>query len=48
MHVNNVEPKIGDPLHEPGEGRLVWQLGAQGCRSRAYGDLAVVEFFAQY
>ena len=41
------EIEAGDPLHKPGQGCLIWQLGAKGCRARADGDLAVVEFRAQ-
>jgi len=44
--VDQFKPEAGDPLHEPGQGGLIWQLGAKGCRARAYGDLAVVEFCA--
>jgi hypothetical protein len=45
--VDHFKPEAGDALHEPGEGCRIWQLGAKGCRARAYGDLAVVEFRAQ-
>ena len=48
MHVDNFEPQGGDPLHEAGEGGRIWEFGAKGCRARAYCDLAVVEFCAQY
>ena len=41
------KPKAGDPLHEPGEGSLVGQLGAEGGCVRARGDFAVVELCAQ-
>lgn len=46
-HVDDFKPEAGDPLHQPGKGCLIWQLGAKGCGARAYGDLAVVEFRAQ-
>src|SRR5271167_4653762 len=47
QHVDDFKPKSGDPLHEPGEGSHVGQLGAEGSRVRAGGDLAVVELCAQ-
>jgi hypothetical protein len=47
VQVDHFKPEAIDPLHEPGEGRLVWQFGAKGCRARTYSDLAVVEFCAQ-
>jgi hypothetical protein len=47
MHVGDFEPQASDPLNEPGKGRLIGQLCAEGCRSPAYGDVAVVEFRAQ-
>ena len=47
IQVDDLEPEAGDPLHEPGEGCLIWQLGAKGCRARAYGDRAVVKFCAE-
>ena len=47
MHVDDLKPEIGDPLQEPDEGRLIWHLGAKGCRARADGDRAVFEFHAQ-
>jgi len=46
MHVDQFKPEAGDPQQEPGEGCLIWQLGAKGRRARANGDLAVVEFCA--
>jgi hypothetical protein len=46
-HVDHFKPEADDPLHEPGKGCLIWQLGAKGCGARADGDLAVVEFRAQ-
>ena len=42
------EVEAGDPLHEPAQGCLIWQLGAKGCRAWANGDLAVVEFRAAW
>lgn len=41
---HDFQPETDDPLHESPQGRLIRQLGAQGCRVRAYGHLAVVEF----
>jgi hypothetical protein len=41
------EVEADDPLHKPGQGCLIWQLGAKDCRAWANGDLAVVEFRAQ-
>jgi hypothetical protein len=47
VQVDDDKPEAGDPLYEPGEGSLVGQLGAEGGRVRACGDLAVVELRAQ-
>ena len=47
MHVDDFKPEVGDPLHQPAEGSLIWQLGAKGCRAGAGIYLAVVEFRAQ-
>ena len=47
MHVDQLEAEAGDPLHEAGKGPLIGQLSIKGCRIRAYGDLAVIEFRAQ-
>lgn len=47
MHMHHFKPQAGQPLHEPEEGSLIWQLGTKGCRARANGDFAVVEFRAQ-
>jgi hypothetical protein len=47
MHVDHDKPQADDPLYEPGEGSLVGQLGAEGGRVRARGDLAVVQLCAQ-
>lgn len=44
--MNDLEAEAGDPQHQPAQGRLIGQLGAQGCRVRADGDRAVVEFRA--
>ena len=46
-HIDNLKPEAADPLHEPRQGPLIWQLGMKGCRARADGDLAVIEFCAQ-
>ena len=46
MQVHDLEAEAGDPQHQPAQGRLIGQLGAQGCRVRADGDRAVVEFRA--
>lgn len=46
MHIDQLESQAGEPLHEPVEGALIWQLGSQGCGARAHADLAVVEFCA--
>jgi len=46
VHVDQFQPEAGDPLQEPGEGCLIWQLGAKSRRPRANGYLAVVEFCA--
>jgi hypothetical protein len=47
VHMDYFKVEAGDPLYEPGEGCLIWQFGAKGCRAWADGDLAVVEFRAQ-
>ena len=47
VHLDYPEPEAGNPHYQPGQGRLVGQLGAKGCYARAYGDLAVIEFCAQ-
>jgi hypothetical protein len=46
-HEDNFEVEAGDPQHKPGQGCLVRQLGAKGCRIWASRYLAVVEFRAQ-
>jgi len=48
LHMDDFEPQGGDPLHEPGQGGGIWEFGTEGRRGRAYGDLAIVEFCAQY
>lgn len=45
--MDDFKAKAGDPLHEPGEGSLVGQLGAEGGCVGACGDSAVVELCAQ-
>lgn len=47
VHVGDFEPEAGDPLNEPGEGRLIRQVSAEGCHSPAYGYVAVVELRTQ-
>jgi hypothetical protein len=47
VHVDDFKPEADDPLYKPGEGSLIGQLGAEGGRLRARGDLAVVELCAQ-
>lgn len=46
--MDDFEPQIGDPLHEPGQGGGIWEFCTEGRRGRAYGDLAIVEFCAQH
>ena len=46
-HVDHVEAKAADPLHEPGQCALVGELRPQGRGSMAHRHLAVVEFRAQ-
>jgi hypothetical protein len=48
LHVDDVEPQSGDPLHQPREGGRIWEFGTEGRRGRAYDDVAIVEFCAQY
>lgn len=47
VKVDDFKPKAGDLLHQPGEGGRVGQLGTEGGRVRACGDVAVVELCAQ-
>jgi hypothetical protein len=46
--VNHFKSQAGDPLHEPGKGGRIGQLGAKGRAARTDGDFAVVEFRTQY
>ena len=46
VQVHHFKSEAGDSLHQPHEGTLIWQLGAEGRRARAYGDRAVVKFCA--
>ena len=45
-HVDDLKPEAGDPLHQPGEGSLIWEIGAKGGCAWTYRDLAVVKFRA--
>jgi hypothetical protein len=47
VHIDYFKTEADDPLYKPGKGSLVGQLGAEGGRIRACGDLAVVELRAQ-
>jgi hypothetical protein len=47
VNVDQFEPKAGDPLQEPVQGTLIWQLGAERRAVDAHEDLAVVEFRPQ-
>ena len=44
MHLGDLETEADDPLDEPGQRAVIWQLGAKGCRAGPQGDIAVVEF----
>ena len=46
MHLSNVEVEADDPLDEPGQRALIWQIGAKGRRTRSQDDFAVVKFCA--
>ena len=46
VHSDDFKTEADDPLYKSGEGSLVGQLGAEGGRLRACGDLAVVELCA--
>ena len=46
MHLGDFEVEPDDPLDEPGQRALIWQVGAQSCRASSQDDLAVVEFRA--
>ena len=45
--MSDLKPKPGDPLHQPGQGSRVGQLGAKRGGVPACGDRAVVELCAQ-
>jgi len=45
--VGDFKSKAGDPLHKPGEGSVIGYLGAEGGRTPACGDFAVVELRAE-
>ena len=47
MQIDDFEPEAGNPLHQPGQSPLIWQLGTEGCRAWADADLAVVEYRVQ-
>jgi hypothetical protein len=47
VHIDDLKPEAGDPRYKSGQGSLIWQFGAEGCRTRADADLAVIEFRAQ-
>ena len=44
VHVEELEPEAGDPLHKSVQRALVGQLSTERRGVGAYGDLAVVEF----
>ena len=46
MHLGNFEVEADDPLDEPGQRGLIWQIGAKGRRIRSEDDFAVIEFCA--
>ena len=46
MHLDYFEVEADDPLDEPGQRALIWQLSAKGSRACSQGDLAVVELCA--
>ena len=45
--MHHFQSEAGDPLHQPVEGSLIWQLGAKSRRIRTHGDRAVVKFCAK-
>jgi len=45
--MHHFKPETGDPLHQPGKGCRIGQLGAKGRGARTDGDFTVVEFRAQ-
>jgi hypothetical protein len=46
LNLGYFEVEADDPLDDPGQRALIWQLGAQGRGACSQGDLAVVEFCA--
>jgi hypothetical protein len=46
MHLSNFEVEADDPLDEPGQRTLIWQVGAKGRGARARDDFAVVKLRA--
>ena len=46
QHAGNFQPQADDPLDEPGQRGLIWQLAAKSRRVRAHGDLAIIELRA--
>lgn len=47
MQLHDFKPEADDPQHEPPQGGLVWQFGAEGRRSRTCGQRAVIKCRAQ-
>jgi hypothetical protein len=47
VQVDYFKSEADDPQHESPQSRLVWQVGAESCRSRTFGHRAVVECRAQ-
>lgn len=47
VKVGHFKAEFADPLDQPPKRRLVRQLRAQGCQTRANGDLTVFKFCAQ-
>ena len=47
VHVDQLEPKAGDPLEDAVQGALVWQVSMECRDAMADDDLAVVELRAQ-
>jgi hypothetical protein len=46
LNLGYFEVEADNPLDDPGQRTLIWQLGAQGRGACSQGDLAVVEFCA--
>src|ERR1700751_4552823 len=46
-HVDHIESQAGDPLHQPGQCALIWQLRPESRPVGTYADLTVVELRAQ-